>query len=222
MRKAWAQKFTDEDLNHFINDYIIRKKEDEEVTEAYPSIFHTTISSIKSARDFPREFIHEQDKEERYLENYEQQRKKWKKSVISITHRSHNKSPRNNVMASSDAFAEMQVAKRGSLTDGKSYYKSMNNWYASLRKSKESEENHSNFIERNIGVFPIYVHETCHNRQPDIIKRPTELELFENQNIELPCLKHIKNEKNNLEPLKIIERIKSMRTLMVKGCNKFE
>lgn len=222
MRKVWAQKFTDDDLNHFIQDYIRRKKEEDDGKEVYSSIFHTTISSIKSAKDFPREFIHVIDKEERYLENYEKQRKSWKQNTISLSQRAHNKFPENSVMRRSDAFSEMQLIKQGSLTNDQSNYKSMNSWYSSLRKAKGSEEMHSNFIQRNTGLFPIYIHETCQNRQPDIIKRPKDLELFQNHNIEIPCLKHLKTNRNHLESLKTVKRISSMEDLIIKGNNKFE
>lgn len=220
--KVWGQKFTDDNLKDFIQDYIRRKKENEDDTEQYTSLFCTTLSSIRSVKELPLEFIHNTDKEQRYLNNYEKARKDWKQRAVSLTHRLKRKSPDQSLMGASDAFAEMQVAKTGALTSNSSYYQSMNNWYGELRNNKKDVEKRSNFIQCNSGVFPIYVHETCHFRDMNIIKKPKELEMFKDNNLKNPCLKHLLKSQGDLKPLKVIERINSMGDLIVKGSNKFE
>lgn len=186
LAKVWAQKFTDDNLKEFIHDYIRRKNENEDNTEQYPSLFCTTLSSIRSTKELPLEAIHYADKEERYLKNYEKARKDWKQRAVSMTHKLKRKSPEQSIIRTSDVFAEMQVVKTGTLTGDNSYYQNMNNWYGELRNDKKDKEKRSNFIQRNSGLFPIYVHETCHFRDINIIKKPKELEMFTDHNLKNP------------------------------------
>lgn len=125
-------------------------------------------------------------------------------------------------MRRSDAFAETQLAKTGKLVQENSFYSSMNNWYGELRQNKDKYERHSNFIERSLGVNPIYVHETCHFRDTNIIKKPKDLELFDNRNLKNPCMKHLRRSTGDLKPLKVQQRINALDELMIKGSNKFD
>jgi len=66
LTRVYAKRFTDQNLQEFIQDYIRRKSDDDEYDQ-YTSLFCTTISTIKSNKDCPKEFLHKIDKEERYL-----------------------------------------------------------------------------------------------------------------------------------------------------------
>ena len=70
-----------------------------------------------------------------------------------------------------------------------------------------------------LGKYPIYVHETWHFRDTHIVKRPKDLEIFEDHNAKIRCLRHLKNSKTQA---KAMERINSMGSLIVKGNNKFQ
>ena len=73
-------------------------------------------------------------------------------------------------MRRSDAFSEIEYRKIGKIAEENTYYKSMNNWCATLRNSNKDYDRRSNYILHNSGPYPIYVHETCHLRDPEIIK----------------------------------------------------
>jgi len=221
LTKVHAERFTDEKLDSYIQRYIQTKKDEEETTEQATSLFHTTLSSIKSARNFPREFLHNTNKDQRYLNNYEKQRERWKKNAKSLTRKVNKNSFQDSLMRRSDAFAEMQVAKSGKLVKESTYYNNMNDWYGDLRQGKDQYERRSNYIEHAVGTFPIYVHETCHFRDINIIKRPKDLDIFENQNTENPCLKHLKRSHRSMKSQKVIDRINSVGNLYIKGTNKF-
>ncbi|CAI2365793.1 unnamed protein product [Moneuplotes crassus] len=218
-KTVYGRKFTNQDLDNFINDYKNRKPEEEDLSELYSSVFHTSLSSIESLKNAPKEFLHWKDKDSRFLRNYETQRKNWKKKAIFLGKKIKAKSPCESLMRKSDTFVEEQLIKTGGLETEKNYYKSMNNWYASLRKSNKEETRHSNFIQKAKGRDPIYVHETCHFRDLNIIKRPKELDLFEEHESLPRCYKHMNV---NNQSIKTLERINSVGKLMVQGFNKFD
>ncbi|CAI2363893.1 unnamed protein product [Moneuplotes crassus] len=218
-KNVYAKKFSNRDLENFINEYKHRKVEEEDISELYSSIFHTSLSSIQSLKNAPKEFLHWQDKDSRFLQNYEKQRKTWRNKAMSLGKKINSRDPRDNLIKKSDAFHEETLVKSGALSPEKNYYKSMNSWYASLRKTNKEDARHSNFIKNSDGKDPIYIHETCHFRDLNIIKRPKELEMFENHNSKSRCLKHMPNTKQSI---KAIQRINSVGSLMIKGVNKFD
>ena len=109
IKNIWAKKFTDQELEGYIKEIKNRRNDEEDNSDLYSSIFHTTLSSIKSMKSIPMEFIHLADKDERYLKNYQKQRRIWKKRVVSISKQLKSKNPNESLMRSSDAFAEEQL-----------------------------------------------------------------------------------------------------------------
>mmetsp|Transcript_7396 Transcript_7396/g.6555 ORF Transcript_7396/g.6555 Transcript_7396/m.6555 type:complete len:207 (+) Transcript_7396:625-1245(+) len=169
-------------------------------------------------KNMPVEIVQAVDRDERYLKNYEKQTKIWKREVAR-SHKKMLRRPKDTLMRRSDAFAEEQVGKSGVLLKENTHYKSINDWYSSLRNDEKSNEKHTNFIQRASGKFPIYVHETCQYKDFNIVKRPMDLEMFEDNNTENSCMRHLKNNKTQLNAL---ERVRSMGNLIIKGKNKFQ
>lgn len=73
------------------------------------------MSSIKSAKDCPMEFIHNVDKDERFLKHYDKTRKIWHKQAVKLARQTEMKSPEDTVMRSSDTFSELKILKTGKL-----------------------------------------------------------------------------------------------------------
>ena len=121
-------------------------------------------------KNIPLEFTHSLDKDERCLHKFEKQTKDWRDSAVEISKIIPSKSPETSILRRSDAFSEVELRKVGKISSEATYYKSMNSWYANLRQNKKSFEKRSNFIERNPGRFPIYVHETCHFKDVELVK----------------------------------------------------
>lgn len=122
--RVFGHRFSDENLDTYIQDYLRRKKYDDE-TENYTSLFHTTLSSIKSMKNWPQEFTHNIDREERYLKNYEKIRKIWHSKAVNLSKMLHKEKPEETLMRSSDTFSEYQVLKSGSLMKKSDYNKKL-------------------------------------------------------------------------------------------------
>ena len=149
--KVFAQKFTDENLKQFIQEYAKRKYESHDDVEQYSSLFCTTLSSIRSMKNIPLEYTHSLDKDERFLKKFEQQTKDWRNSAIEMSKIVPNKSPQSSILRRSDAFSEVELRKAGKISSESTYYKSMNSWYANLRQSNKEDARRSTYIQRNPG-----------------------------------------------------------------------
>ena len=174
--KFITQQFSDKDMHEFIEKYYDRQKGDGFGDKS--SLFSTTL------RSFTRNACVSVDREtrdNRFLENYENNRKRWQKYASVLSQKVGRKSPEQSVLNSSDFYIEdLQKKEDFDEVQDKNIQRKLNGWYGSLRLSPLDGKLNRNFVPMGKNGY-IGASEILHNKSRLLMKKPKDFFLFGNK-----------------------------------------
>jgi hypothetical protein len=228
--KFITKKFSDMELHEYIEKYYERRRGAEGNDQSI--LFSTTM---KSAGRNTFLSMDRESRDNRFLENYENNRKRWQKYASVLSKKAGRKSPENSIINASDFYVEdLQKKEDFDGVQDNNLQRKINGWYGTLRLSPLDGKLNRNYIpmgkDGKIGAS-----ETIHNQSSMLMKKPKELFLFANRPRGTSLLDRLGESKETLDfslmyknkhlatnLIRGSEKIAEMDNLFIKGTSKFE
>lgn len=221
-------------MHDFIENYYERRKFAEGSDKS--SLFSTTMRSMgrNTCLSMDRE-----SRDNRFLENYENNRKRWQKYATILSKKTGKNSPENSIINASDFYVEdLQKREDFDGVQDSNLQRKINGWYGALRLSPLDGKLNRNYIpmgkDGRIGAS-----ETIHNKSSLLMKKPKEFFLFSHKPVGTSLLDRLENSKINSTDktdfllmfknkhlaanlIRGSEKVAEMDSLFIKGTSKFK
>lgn len=166
-------KFSDEELQQFIERYYERKQHFS--NEDKSSIFGSTTFSHGRNSWFS---VDRESRDSRFLDNYETNRKRWQKYANILSKKVGKACPESSLINAPDFYVEdLQKKEDFDEVQDKNMQKKLNQWYGTLRLSPLDGKLNRNYVPVGKNGY-IWASETIHNKTRLLMKKPKELLLF--------------------------------------------
>ncbi|CAI2362558.1 unnamed protein product [Moneuplotes crassus] len=229
--KYIKSNFSDHQMHEFIENYYIKRKSN---LDEQSSMFSTTMKSFDRGSCLS---LDRGNKDNRFFENYENNRNRWKKYANFLSKKVGRQSPENSLINSSDFYCE-NLQKKSDFDEVQeaSLQKSLHGWYGTLRLSPLDGKLNRNYIP--VGKHgDIGASEVLHNKSKLLMKKPKDFFLFGNKPLSTSIMDRIEMQKKTSQELPFLDsrkkhllktlakgenQITNMNELFIKGINKFE
>jgi len=176
-------------MHEFIENYYDRRKSQ---VEDESSLFSTTMKSFCRSTAFS---VDRESRDNRFLQNYENNRKRWKKYANIIAKKVGKESPERSLINASDFNCE-ELAKKEDFDEvnDKMMQRKLHGWYGTLRLSPLDGKLNRNYVPVGKAGY-IGASEVMHNKSKLLMKKPKDFFLFGNKPIGTSILDRLELQK---------------------------
>lgn len=193
MPKYITTKFTDNELKEYIQNYYDRRHLGS--VDDRSSMFSSTMYSHGRNACFS---VDRETRDNRYLENYEKNKRRWQQYANILSKKVGKESPEQTLINLSEFYTEdMQKKSDFDEIQDKNMQNKLHYWYGNLRLSPLDGKLNRNFVPLG-KTGTIGASETIHNKSKLLMKKPKELFLFSDKPRRTSILDAFKNRKRSL------------------------